>query len=66
MPAKNAKAAVKPGNKFAQMRKRVEFNEMRAREIESQARILEARLHLADVQKRTRERFPAGEPSSPK
>jgi hypothetical protein len=66
MPAKNAKAAGKPVNKFAQMRKRVEFNEMRAREVESQARILEARLRLADVHKQFRDRFPAGEPSSPK
>jgi chaperonin cofactor prefoldin len=64
MAKKSETAAVDPG--LAGMRKRAEFNEMRARELESQARILEARLHLADMQKRIRERFPVGEKLPPK
>jgi hypothetical protein len=64
MAPKSNKAAVDSG--IAEMRKRVELNEMRARELESRARIMEARLHLADVQKRMRERFPGAKASSPK
>jgi chaperonin cofactor prefoldin len=64
MAPKTSKTAADSG--LAEMRKRVELNEMRARELESRARIIEARLHLADVEKRMRERFPGAKASSPK
>jgi chaperonin cofactor prefoldin len=61
--ARNDKTAGDSGNNLAEIRKRVEANELRARDLESQARVLEARLHLAEMQKKYRERFPVKEPS---
>jgi hypothetical protein len=62
MAARNNNA----GNSLAEMRKRIELNELRARELESQARVMEARIHFLDVQKKFRERLPAAKPPTPK
>jgi chaperonin cofactor prefoldin len=64
--ATRSEKAVDAGDTLSEIRKRVEHNEMRAREFESQARIIEARLRLFDAQKKIRDHLSAAEAPSPK